>query len=74
MARGHDASDWTVKHDGDQGTVVSAEYAGRFKVKQSGIVQIIWMLGKGPGPKEDGPISRAALEAIDAAIRPQSGS
>lgn len=60
--------------DGDQGVVACAEYGGRFKVKQSGVIQITWLLDEGPGPEDEGPVSRAALEAIDAAIGPQSGS
>ncbi|KGM35700.1 hypothetical protein [Inquilinus limosus] len=72
MAKGHDPSDWTVKFSGDEGTIASEEYAGRFRVRPSGVVQIIWSLGKGPPPKEDGPVGRAAQEAIDAAIRPRA--
>jgi hypothetical protein len=73
MTKGRDASDWTVKFAGDEGTVASDEYAGRFRVKPSGVIQIIWSEGKGPGPMNDGPARRAAHEAIDAAIRSQSG-
>lgn len=72
MAKGHDASDWTVKHAGDEGTVTCAEYRGRFKVRPSGVVRIIWLEGKGPPPKEDRPVGIAAQEAIDAAIRPRA--
>lgn len=70
MAKGHDASDWTVKFAGDEGTVSCPEYAGRFKVRRSGAVQIIWSLGKGPPPEVDRPVGMAAQEAIDKVIRP----
>lgn len=69
MAKGHDASDWTVEHTGDEGTVECDEYRGRFRVRPGGVVRIIWTQGKGPPPKEDHPVSMAAQEAIDAAIR-----
>lgn len=72
MAKGRDASDWTVEHTGDEGTVTCAEYRGRFKVlPRSGVIRITWQ-GGGPGPGEDGPVNRAAQEAIDAAIRPRA--
>jgi hypothetical protein len=74
MTRGRDSADWTVKFAGDEGTVVSDEYAGRFSVKLSGVIEIIWLEGRGPPAEKEGPASRAALEAVDAAIRPQSGS
>jgi hypothetical protein len=74
MTRGRDASDWTVKFAGDEGTVSRDEYAGRFRVKTTGVIQITWTLGKGPPPTDDRPVVMAAQEAIDAAIRPQSGS
>ncbi len=48
MAQGRDVSDWNVNRDGDQGVVACAEYAGRFKVKRSGVIQIIWLLMRGP--------------------------
>jgi hypothetical protein len=73
MASGREASDWTVEHTGDEGAIWCHEYRGRFRVRSAGVVQIIWQ-GGGPGPGEDGPVGRAAHEAIDAAIRPQSGS
>ena len=72
MARGHDASDWTVKHDGDEGTVRSTENRGRFRIDRRGVVRIVWQ--DGPGPKDEGPANQAAQEAIEAAIRPQGGS
>ena len=72
MAQGRDVSDWNVNRDGDQGVVACAEYAGRFKVKRSGVIQIIWLLDEGPGPEDDGPVGRAAQEAIEAAIRPRA--
>lgn len=72
MAKGRDASDWTVRHDGVEGTVVCPEYRGRFTVNRSGVVRIIWSAGKGPPPPEDKPVSMAAQEAIDAAIRPRA--
>lgn len=59
MAKGRDASDWTVRHDGDEGTIACPEYRGRFRVLRSGVVQIVWHAG-GPGPGEDGPVNRAA--------------
>lgn len=71
MAKGRDPGDWTVKHDGDEGTIRCAEYRGRFVVQRNGVVKIIWQ-GGGPGPGEDGPVGRAAQEAIDAAIRPRA--
>ncbi len=70
MAKGRDASDWTVTHGGYEGTVRSAEYRGRFKVRPNGVVQIIWQVG--PEPEDDGPVNRAAQEAIDAVIRPRA--
>jgi hypothetical protein len=70
MAKGLEASDWTVEHTGDEGTIRSAEYRGRFKVRRSGIVQIVWQ--DGPGPKDASQIERAAQEAIEAAIRPRA--
>ena len=72
MAKGHDAADWTVLHSGDEGNISAGAYRGRFRVSHSGVVKIIWQ--QGPEPKVEGPINRAAQEAIDAAIRPQSGS
>ena len=74
MAEGRAQSDWNVRRIGDEGIVECAEYCGRFRIRRSGVVQIIWSLGKGPAPKDVGPVGRAAHEAIDAAIRPQSGS
>lgn len=71
MAKGRDASDWTVRHDGDEGIVSCPEYRGRFKVMRTGVIKIIWHDG-GPGPGEDGPVNRAAQEAIDAAISPRA--
>ncbi|MGF6232033.1 hypothetical protein QFZ27_005988 [Inquilinus ginsengisoli] len=73
MASGRDASDWTVEHAGDEGAIWCHEYRGRFRVRNAGVVHIIWQ-GGGPGPAENGPVGRAAHEAIDAAIRSQSGS
>jgi hypothetical protein len=72
MAEGRDASDWTVNHAGGEGTVACAEYRGRFRVKPTGVVQIIWLEGKGPSPGEDRPVGIAAQEAIDAALRPRA--
>lgn len=71
MAKGHDASDWTVLHTGDEGTLRCPEYRGRFVVQPTGVVKIIWQ-GGGPGPGEDGAVQRAAQEAVDAAIRPRA--
>ncbi|MGF6227913.1 hypothetical protein QFZ27_001868 [Inquilinus ginsengisoli] len=73
MAKGRDASDWTIKFAGDEGTIQCEEYHGRFRVRSNGVIQIIWQDG-GAGPGEDRPVNMAAKEAIDAAIRPQSGS
>lgn len=72
MAKGHDASDWSVEHAGDEGTIRCPEYRGRFRVDRRGVIQLIWQ--DGPEPREHGPVSQAAKEAIEAAIRPQSGS
>lgn len=69
MANGHKASDWTVEHDGDEGVVQCPEYRGRYRVKRTGVVQIIWLQGKGPPPQESGRVNQAAQQAIDAAIR-----
>lgn len=71
MASGRDASDWIVEHDGDEGTIRCPEYRGRFRVRNTGVAQIIWQDG-GPGPGEDGPVGRAAHEVIEAAIRPRA--
>lgn len=68
MAKGHDPGDWTVHLDGDEGTIRSAEYRGRFRVSRIGVIKIIWQ-GGGPGPGEDGPVGRAAQDAIAAAMR-----
>jgi hypothetical protein len=68
MAQGHSPTDWTVTIAGDEGTIRSAEYRGRFVVSRIGVVKIIWQ-GGGPGPGEDGPVRRAAQEAIAAALR-----
>jgi|GEM_PF-1130288 len=70
MAKGHDSSDWTVLHSGDEGTISGGAYRARFRVRSTGVVQIIWKIG--PEPKDEGPINRAAQEAIDAAIRPRA--
>lgn len=70
MTKGHDASDWTVTHDGDEGTVACAEYRGRFRVKRTGVVQIIWSLGKGPAPGKDRAVGIAAQDAIAAVLWP----
>ncbi|MGK9231994.1 hypothetical protein KXS07_13090 [Inquilinus limosus] len=72
MAHGHKASDWTVRHTTGEGTVDCGEYRGRFEVQPDGTIRITWQ--QGPGPEEDGAVGNAAREAIDAAIRPQSGS
>jgi hypothetical protein len=37
MAKGHDASDWTVEHDGDEGAVRCPEYRGRYRVRSTGV-------------------------------------
>jgi hypothetical protein len=71
MSYGLKASDWTVEHAGDEGTVACAEYLGRFRVDKSGIIRITWSTGPSWNGKK---IGRAAYEAIEAAIRPQSGS
>jgi hypothetical protein len=71
MANGRDASDWTVTHTGEEGTIRSAEYRGRFVVQRTGVIKIIWQ-GGGPGPGEDGEVNRAAQAAIHAAIRPRA--
>ena len=69
MARGLDASDWTVSQRGDEGTIRSDEYRGRFRVRRPGLVQIIRQ--DGPESGEYGPVDRAAQEGIAAAIRPR---
>lgn len=70
MAKGRDASDWAVEHTGNEGAIRSAEYRGRFRVDRRGVIQIIWQ--DGPGPEDHGPVSQAAKEAIEAAIRPRA--
>ncbi|MGL4962894.1 MAG: hypothetical protein ACRC67_16800 [Inquilinus sp.] len=70
MAKGHDASDWMVLHTGDEGTISGGAYRGRFKVRGTGVVQIIWKIG--PEPRDAGPVEIAAQEAIEAAIRPRA--
>lgn len=65
MANGRAASDWTVSVDGDGGTIECGQFRGRFKVSRIGVVQIIWQ--QGPMPKDDGPVTRAAQEAIEKA-------
>jgi hypothetical protein len=42
MASGRDASDWTVEHAGDEGAIWCHEYRGRFRVRNAGVVHIIW--------------------------------
>jgi peroxiredoxin len=70
MANGHDASDWTVEHTGDEGTIRSTDYRGRFRIDRRGVIQLIWQ--DGPEPQDHGPVSQAAKEAIEAAIRPRA--
>ncbi len=70
MGKGHNASDWTVRHTGDEGTISAGDYRGRFRVRRGGIVQIIWQ--DGPEPRDAGPLEIAAQEAIEAAIRPRA--
>jgi hypothetical protein len=72
MAEGLAASDWTVRFTGDEGTVECDEFSGRFKARADGDIDIIWQ--DGPEADASGPVERAAREAIDAVIRPQSGS
>ena len=69
---GRTPSDWTVRNIGGEGTVRCAGHYGRFRVRRDGVVKIIWQLGKGPGPEDSGPVNQAALEAIAAALWPQS--
>ena len=68
MAKGLTASDWTVRNLGGEGTVKCAEYRGRFRVRRDGVIKITWN-GGGPRADEEGPLTRAAQEAIAAAIR-----
>lgn len=70
MAKGCDPADWTVRVDGDEGTLRCPDYHGRFVVQRTGVIKIIWQ-GGGPGPGEDRPVSIAAQEAIAEAIRRQ---
>ncbi len=62
MAKGHDASDWTVEPDGDEGTVRCPEYRGRFVVQRTGVIKIIWREGHGPEPKDSRAVGIAAHE------------
>ena len=48
MSQRRSSGDRTVEHDGDEGTIRSAEYRGRFKVRRGGIVQIIWQEVRSP--------------------------
>jgi uncharacterized protein YcnI len=72
MAKGRAAAGWTVTVDGDEGVVACAEYRGRYRVKRSGVVQIIWSLGKAPEPNDSGRVNQAAQAAIAAALRRSS--
>ena len=58
MASVRDASDWTVEHEGDEGTVRCPEYHGRFRVDRRGALQLIWQ--DGPEPRDHGPVSYGA--------------
>jgi|AraplaDrversion2_2_1032049.scaffolds.fasta_scaffold87478_2 hypothetical protein len=71
MAKCLKASEWTVRNLGGEGTVKCAEYHGRFRVRRDGVIKIVWQDG-GAGSGEYGQVGRAALEAIEAAIRPRA--
>ena len=60
-------SDWTVKWDGTNGTVLCAPYAARFTVLRTGVIRLVWISGPAPGPGY-GAIERAALEAAEGAV------
>jgi hypothetical protein len=71
MAKGQKASDWTVRNLGGQGTVKCDSHYGRFRVRRDGEIKITWNAG-GARPDEEGPLARAAREAIAAMIRPSA--
>ncbi|TSD83569.1 hypothetical protein FFK22_037095 [Mycobacterium sp. KBS0706] len=71
MAKGHEASEWDVKHGGYEGVIRSGVYRARFKVRAGGRVDIIWQ--EGPGPGDAGPVERGARAAIETALRGRGG-
>jgi hypothetical protein len=60
MAYGLKASDWTVEHTGDEGTVACAEYLGLFRVGINGVIRITWSTEPAWNGRK---IGRAAYEA-----------
>jgi len=70
MSEGLKASDWTVEHDGDEGTVRSTEYRGRFRIDRCGAVRIIWRDGPGRRTKARliRPLRRRSRRRLDRAL------
>lgn len=66
MATGLAPSDWTVRWDGQHGTVSCSLYAGRFTLARHGLIRLSWVTGPWRNRQA---IERAAKEAVARAVK-----